>query len=605
MNGLFRSIRSRLLATYLLVVLVTLLALGVSLQQLTRRYLVRVAGETLMAQGKEIARVARETNFRERFMKVTANLADAAVVILTNDGAVVASSRQGEPGLGDIVESKAVTLLVESVVHDGKPRRAILPLFGESSMIVAYPVRDGNAVEGVVLLARPVGSVQYGGRRLLGLFLWAGGAAALVALLLSFVVSGTICRPINRLSRAAREMAQGNLRQRVHIGGSDEVSSLGSAFNDMAAKIDSLVTGISLEKSKMQAVLSSMRDGIAAVDSSGRLILFNPAAAPILGLKPGEGIGGPFDEAVPDPQVRDVIRVALSPRPQPADSHPGGSQPVPAEVTAGGKVYETGATQFEVSPDQKGALILFRDVSEQRELERMRRDLVSSISHELRTPVTSIQGFLEALLDGVVEGEEHSRHYLEVMHEETERLNRLISDLFDYSRLEAGKLSMNFALDDFAAVARAMFESAKISAGKAGVSLEADVPGERIVLRMDRDRIAQVLTNLLNNAIQFTPRGGSVRLAVKSTMTEVTASVEDTGMGIEPDDLPHVFEKFYRSASARATRAKGTGLGLAIAKHLVEAHGGRIWVESQPGKGSVFQFALPLGVAPREGVEGC
>jgi signal transduction histidine kinase len=226
----------------------------------------------------------------------------------------------------------------------------------------------------------------------------------------------------------------------------------------------------------------------------------------------------------------------------------------------------------------------------------MGRDLLLAVCHELRTPVTSIQGCLEALLDGVAEGGPRLRRCLEMMCEETRRLNRLIDDLFEYARLEAGDFSMRFDVHDLADVARSSLENAAVSAERAGVSLEARVPAGGIMVRMDRDRIRQVFDNLLDNAIRFTPKGGRVTLAVGTNGPEAVASVEDTGMGIDPEDLPRVFERYYRAPAARAVAGvKGAGLGLAICRHLVEAHRGRIWVESEPGKGSIFRFTLPLG----------
>ncbi|NPV71527.1 MAG: HAMP domain-containing protein [Firmicutes bacterium] len=590
---MFRSIRSRLLATYILVALVALLALTLSLQQLTRRYAVRVAEETLISQGKEIARVARESNFRERFIKLAANLADASVLVLSNDGTVLASSRDAGQGLRDAtgaLGSRQVMNLIKGAVQDGKPRGAAIPLFGETSVVVAYPIKESGAVEGVVLLARPLGAVQYASRRLLPLLGWAGAVAAIIAAAIAYGVSGTICGPLNRLSSAARRLASGDLTQRVRVSGVDEVASLGNAFNSMAAEIGSLVSSLSAEKSRMHAVLSSMKDGLIAFDPSGSLALVNPAAEAILGVSAAGVVGQPFGVCVGNPQLSDMLARAVA-----------GEQELAAEYSAGKATYDVRSVQYSTGPGRPGVLVIFRDVTEQSELEKMKSDFVSSISHELRTPVTSVQGFIEALLDGVVEGEERSRHYLEIAYEEVRRLNRLINDLFDYTRLESGRLGLQVVLDDFGRVAREAAESVQIATGKAGVELQTDIPDARMVTKIDPDRIGQALTNLLNNAIQFTPKGGIVRLAVLDAGTEYVTTVEDTGMGIDPADLPHVFERFYRASAARTARPRGTGLGLAIAKHLVEVHGGRIWVESEPGKGSRFSIALPKALPATTG----
>jgi two-component system phosphate regulon sensor histidine kinase PhoR len=238
-----------------------------------------------------------------------------------------------------------------------------------------------------------------------------------------------------------------------------------------------------------------------------------------------------------------------------------------------------------------GAVAVLRDVTELRRLERARRELTANVSHELRTPLTSIKGFAETLLAGAMRDERTCRHFLEIIDQEANRLVKLVDDLLDLSRLESKRLGLELGqvrVGDV--VAEAVTKMRQLAGGRA---LELrPAPGDVTVLA-DRDRLAQVMTNLLDNAIKFTPDGGRIAVGWRTLNGEVEVTVADNGPGISPADLPHIFERFYKADRARAATAGGTGLGLAITKHIVEAHGGRIRVASAPGEGTTFAFTLP------------
>ena len=247
-------------------------------------------------------------------------------------------------------------------------------------------------------------------------------------------------------------------------------------------------------------------------------------------------------------------------------------------------------------------------IGEIRKEEKLRRDFIASVSHELRTPVTSIQGFVQALIDEVATDPETRRRHLAIIEEEARRLGRLIDDLFEFSKLEAGQMDFRFEPIDLAALARGAVAKMAPQAERAGIALSlgdleeqpgTDLPSPAQLVSGDRDRLSQVLLNLLSNAIRFTPSGGRIEVGVaSSTQREVLVAVSDTGTGISAEDLPHVFDRFYKGGKGQGRTAGGTGLGLAIARGIVEAHGGRIWVESEPGRGSRFSFALPQVTPP-------
>jgi two-component system phosphate regulon sensor histidine kinase PhoR len=234
-----------------------------------------------------------------------------------------------------------------------------------------------------------------------------------------------------------------------------------------------------------------------------------------------------------------------------------------------------------------------RDVTDLRRSERLRRELVANVSHELRTPLTSIKGFVETLLAGALRDEQNSRRFLEIIEAETNRLTKLVDDLLELSRLESKGVTFRMQPVDLGQLCRAVVDRQQPRAERSGVQLDCSAQSGVVVVA-DPDRVEQVLTNLVDNALKFTPEGGHIRVRVEVRGAEAWVCVEDTGRGIPPDDLPHVFERFYRADRSRTRTSGGSGLGLAIAKHLVEMQGGRIWAESTPGQGSVFSFAFPL-----------
>jgi two-component system phosphate regulon sensor histidine kinase PhoR len=356
-----------------------------------------------------------------------------------------------------------------------------------------------------------------------------------------------------------------------------------------AAALRERVATLESGQAQVAAILDSMVEGVIALDGRGRVLLMNPGARSIF------GVGGRDDAAVEGRPLLEVVRqkelldlVAAVPA--------GAGERVRRELELGppvSRVLEAQAVPLAFSPDGHGTLVVVHDVTEVRRLERVKTEFVANVSHELRTPLTAIRGYLETLLDGALQERKHARRFLEIAHTHAARLGRLVDDLLQLSNIETGKVVLvpvALELQEVAASAVAIFEA---EAARKGVGLATQVP-EGLVVRADRDRLSQILVNLVDNAVKFTPAGGQVTLdAARTAPDAVEVRVADTGIGIPSIDLPRLTERFYRVDKARSRELGGTGLGLAIVKHLVQAHGGTLAIDSELGRGATVRFTLP------------
>jgi two-component system phosphate regulon sensor histidine kinase PhoR len=586
-----RSLRWKLTASYLLLVLFSLAVAAVVLipaiaQVYSNDYQRDVLNqaktiarllETYQADGASIARlddIANRSSWREG---VYVGVKDAT-------GQPPSTSRWSGKGGGPVAPEVQAAL-------EGRPIALIRPdpLDREPRIFAAAPLRAGGAIVGAVQVSVPrlwldraLGKVWTA----LGEALVAGVAAAL---LLGAWRARTLAAPVLELARAAGRISAGDLTARAAVQSRDEIGQLAGTFNAMAEQLRQKLAAVSEERNKIEAIISSMSDAVVAVDRQGMILLLNRSAEDLLGL-PQATRGQRLEDLLGEHPFRRCIEAAA-----------GGCRDVVEEVSPhplGDRTLDVHATPLRgPEGDCAGAVAVVRDVTELRRAERLRRELTANISHELRTPLTSIKGFTETLLEGAIADESASRRFLAIIDSEAARLMKLVDDLMDLSRLESRAVSMEPAPVRLDALVTGALSGMRPQADRRRITLRGTT--DLAIVLVDRDRILQVLTNLLDNAIKFTPEGGTVDVSVTSTPAGAVVSVTDTGRGIPADDLPRIFNRFYRVDRSRSRGAGGTGLGLAIAKHIVEAHGGRISVASRVNTGSTFAFTLPLASALR------
>ena len=409
-------------------------------------------------------------------------------------------------------------------------------------------------------------------------------AASLVCIGLAFLLLRWTVRSIRAVTEAARRLALGELEHRVESRGPDETRELASAFNAMANALQDTVQGFSDEGSKLAAVLDTMADGVVLVRSEGRIEAMNGAAGALLGLKPEGARDRPFMEVVRDHDLRLLMTQALESRQQERGE---------VELLSHRRFVSAIATPLAGS-ESTAVLLTLHDLTQLRQIETTRREFVSNVSHELRTPLSSVKALAEALENGALEDSDTARDFVRRIHGEADRMSALVEELLELSRLESGQAALQMETVDLAALASSEIEACQLRAEAAGVALAARLPDAPALVRGEREKLRQVLVNLLDNALKFTPSGGVVTVSVHAAAGGVEVSVQDTGAGIPAEHLPHVFERFYKVDRAR--RDGGTGLGLAIVRHIVEAHGGTARVESREGEGTTVSVMLRAAV---------
>ena len=416
----------------------------------------------------------------------------------------------------------------------------------------------------------------------------AGAVAGVVA---AVVAARRRRRALDELGRGLIALDEGRPVRPIRTRAGGAVGRLARAFNEVAPMLEARVARLEEERRQLGVVLGGMAEGVVAVDARRRLAFVNDAAARLLGLD-GEAVGRLVAELIRNPQVQEAVEATLSwPYPHRAEiavAGPEGWSRGPARVLA------VQGTPLPGTPPG-GAVLVFHDVTEMRRLERVRQDFVANASHELKTPLAAIKSYTEALLDGALHDEAVNAHFLRQIDAQADRLNQLILDMLSLARLDSGQELLHPAPMFLAPLVRRCVEAqrGRAEAGRLDYGLDPLPPDDATATVADEEAVRQILDNLIDNAIKYTPDGGRVRVALRDEGPVLALEVADTGIGIPRDDLPRIFERFYRVDKARSRALGGTGLGLAIVKHLVGALGGRVDVESRPGAGSTFTVRLP------------
>ena len=504
------------------------------------------------------------------------------VTVITADGLVLADS-QSDP---QTMENHAGRPEIRDALAKGEGQSGRHSVTINRDLLyyaARYSVPGGPPV--VLRFATPVGTVDdevWALRRRL----WLSSLVTfLVAGVVSLLISKSFSSRVEHLQEFSRRVAQGDFRPILANPGGDSLEKLAVSLNETSTRLDLTIRTLMAERNLSAAILGSMVEGVAVVDATDRLVFSNQAFAEILGLDAPPKIGSALVETVRQPELIEAVgRVRR------------GEAAVHAEIVTGTLrqrffAATASAVQTEASA---GAVLVLHDITDLRKLERVRRDFVANVSHEFKTPLTAIQGFAETLLAGAIDDPQNRIRFLQIILDHSRRLARLTDDLLELSKMDADRVDLELDRLSVSQFVQSCIETTQRSAAEKNLRVSVNLKTSLPDIAADRRRLAEVLQNLLDNAVQYTPSGGRITVSASSDGDEVEFTVSDTGIGIPKVDQPRIFERFYRVDVARSREVGGTGLGLSIAKHLVEAHGGRIWVESEVGQGSQFHFTVPV-----------
>lgn len=422
-----------------------------------------------------------------------------------------------------------------------------------------------------------------------GIFLNATFIALAVTIVLGYAIAISITVPINDLKNKALKMSRGDFSQRVQIQANDEIGDLASAFNFLTERLNETLIEISSEQNKLKAIIEHMDDALIAVDEVGKIIHYNSSAEVLLNLSIGtkEYLQEIF------PLENNELTPEQIMKAEPVDPR-GAVNKLPV-ITVNNKALKLSSAFF--SDDKKilkGYVILFQDITEREHLDNMRKEFVANVSHELKTPITTIKSYSETLLEGALEEPELAKSFLQVILKEADRMTSLIRDLLQLSHIDFNKMTWNFEYTDIHSLLVDAIEKMKLFYEEKQQSVHLKSPESLFLIWADRSKLEQVVINILSNAIKYTPKLGTVDISLNLVDNTVFISIEDTGMGIPEEDLAHIFERFYRVDKGRSRDQGGTGLGLSIAKNIIEAHNGKIEVVSKPDQGTCFTITLPV-----------
>jgi two-component system phosphate regulon sensor histidine kinase PhoR len=594
---MYRSLRWRIAVPYVILILIATLGVTVYISNQVRQVHLANLEAQLLADARllagSVAPLLQDGTGSEVLDELVQGWAaplEARVTMIGADGVVLGESHEDRLQMDNHLSRPEVQLALKS--GQGSSMRYSATM-GYEMMYAAVPIPAGEgSALGVMRVALPLGEIQANVDHMRQDIVLAGLVTALAAALLAVFIAGRVTRPVRQLTQVAERMAEGDLDARLFPTSRDEVGQLTRAFFHMSDRIREQVGSLAEERGRLAAVLDHMADGVLITDGHGQVRLVNAAAARLLDTSEEQTLGRTFAQVAP---YHPLIELWKACREESEE------QVGMVEVSLQDLFLQAIVTPFDFAQDtpfeeadSEGYLVILQDLTRIRRLETVRRDFISNISHELRTPLAGLKALVDTLRGGAIKDRPAAKRFLKRMDAEVDTLTQMVEELLELSRIESGLAPLRLAPTPIAGVVIPPVDRLRPQAERAGLEFTVRPLPKVPQVLADVERARQVLTNLVHNAVKFTPPGGRVTVAARPAGEEVVFSVQDTGVGIPAQDLPRIFERFYKADQARS--GGGTGLGLAIAKHVVQGHGGRIWSESVEGQGSTFYFTLPVAV---------
>lgn len=589
--------QKRIFFTYTILLLVGIIISGVLTLGFIKGSYLKAMERMLISNGNLVNQFIEDKIEEDPFYNINfselahkyAKQANARVTFINNNGIVIGDSEIPLEQLPNI----------ESHLYRPEVQAALKGSIGRSNrysattqvnyLYIAVPIRVEGRIFGVTRLAFPLTEIDKLNLKLLQSTLIAALCGLVVATILGYRYVNNVTKPIKEITKSAQKIANGDFKNRVYVKSSDEIGMLADTFNLMAAKLNETISELWDKNTKLQSTLASMNEALFAVDNNYKIILINPVAKSLFKISDEDVIGRHILEVIRSNKLHEVLKDMLH-------SQSVGQKEIAMDhpETRILKIY-TNFIRLDRDPNRIiGIMALIEDVTEMRKLENMRSEFVANVSHELKTPLTSIAGFIETLKSGAIDNEKVRNRFLDIIEIETERLGRLIDDLLSLSAIENSKFSLTREEINVNEVIAEINDMVEGLVAQKHIHYRAEVEASLPPIVGNRDWFKQMMLNLIDNAIKYTPDGGTVKVLVYKKYDNLFLVVKDTGIGIPKQDIPRLFERFYRVDKARSRKVGGTGLGLAIVKHIVLALNGEIRVSSELNKGSEFTVRIPL-----------
>ena len=580
-----RSIKWKLIVMYLGLVLIVMIVSGtyilLSLRNIeidkSRSELERYAEKI----NEQVIEGGKPEDFQQELLKTVSNAVGIQGNILDASGDTIASTTVTQAPYPEYTDQSIIAAM--NGMTSFSTEKKSTDTFGllRDWMSYAVPISDGEGETAYIIYTRlDASDMQTSLNETTKTIVIAVALALLLAAIMGYVFAQTLTGPILALTKGAKSLAEGDMSQSLKVKSTDEIGQLTSSFNYMAEELAKNMSEISREKNRLEILLHNMSDGVISFDKDGDLMLANAAAATMLNV---EEMNMTFTEFIRKYDINSGVYLDMGNEPSKKVTFPVGKQFINANFSP----------YYDKKGEIEGLVVVLQDITEQKKLDDMRKEFVANVSHELRTPLTTVKSYTETLLDGAMEEKELATEFLSIINSEADRMAFLVRDLLQLTRFDNKQVRLDMTeieMNDFLSMT---VRQNRIHAEAKNQQLSFEPYEHMVVVHGDRDRVGQVVNNIVTNAIKYSLEQATIRIFVSEDEQFFKINVKDTGMGISREDLPRIFERFYRVDKARSRAMGGTGLGLAIAKEIMESHGGRLTAESEYGKGTTMTMWFP------------
>ncbi|MGM8365313.1 ATP-binding protein [Virgibacillus sp. W0181] len=582
----WRSVVGKLAITILLLVSFVLFILTILLLEFFEGFHIQEAEKDMMQTATKVSVLVEQHDEEDLVMGTTERVKDpvSRVVIVFQDGSLWSSDTTNEDLLHLDNEWFLNNEDIKQAAANNKSfnKQMVIPDNEVEVMIVADPIKHNN---GVVIVYQSLDAVDQTKAETTKIIFVAAGIAIILTTVFAFFLSTRITSPLIKMREAAFDLTRGEFNTKVPILTHDEIGELAIAFNRMGRQLKFHINALRQEKEQLSGIVTSMADGVITLNRSGEMIITNPPAQKFVRdwyFENGKVLDK--DNMLLPEELNQILQKVIN-----------GENEVLQELSLQGRNWVMIMTPLYDQAYVRGAVAVIRDMTEERQMDKLRKDFIANVSHELRTPIALLQGYSEAIVDDIADTKEAKNELAQIIHEESLRMGRLVNELLDIGRMEAGHIQLQLESNNVESFIDRILKKFTQAAKENNVRLELTKSIEKDEAVFDADRLEQVLTNLIDNALNHSNDNGKVHIEVTNTADMLYVEVIDNGSGIPEEDLSFVFERFYKADKSRTRnkKKKGTGLGLAIAKHIVEAHSGTIAVKSKLNEGTTFSFKIP------------